>query len=130
MYGCLKISMQHTCQAQPHEDAGMGVLRDAGLVVQDPGARDGGGALGDAQPCSTAQRVAGSACTATSCMCARGLQHSTAGRRVCMRCSLMNVCSQAARRCAGYRRCLHCLKVLAFTSLKMATHRHGLQRSR
>ena len=64
MYGLLTSHVQHTCQAEAHEDAGVGVLRDAGLVVQDPGARDGRGTLRNAQPCSTAQRVAGSACAA------------------------------------------------------------------
>ena len=54
----MSLNLQHTCKAEPHEDASMGVLGGPGLVVQDPGARNGRRALGDAQPCSTARRVA------------------------------------------------------------------------
>ena len=42
-----------TCKAEAHEDASVGVLRHLGLVVQDPGPRDGGGPFGYAQPCNT-----------------------------------------------------------------------------
>lgn len=44
-------ALSSTCKAEAHQDASMGVLWHFGLVVQDPGPRDGRRPFGYAQPC-------------------------------------------------------------------------------